>query len=129
MAARVLGVKRVVHVSREEAEALIIDCTEQPIQRPSRKQRRWYSGKKKRHTIKTEIVITENGQIVSISKPAPGRVHDLEIRPLHPFVEDDNRKKIPIRTGCSRFMPASIAGKWWDGRVGEVCSATLTCGS
>ncbi len=48
VAARVLGVTRVVHVSREEAEALIIDCTEQPIQRPGRKQRCWYSGKKKR---------------------------------------------------------------------------------
>ncbi len=80
VAARVLGVKRVVRVSREEAEALIIDSTEQPIQRPGRKQRCWYSGKKKRHTIKTEIVITENGRIVSISKPAPGRVHELEIR-------------------------------------------------
>jgi len=80
LAARVLGVKRTIRVSRREAEALIIDCTEQPIQRPSRKQRCWYSGKKKRHTIKTEIVITEKGRIVSISKPAPGRVHDLEIR-------------------------------------------------
>ena len=36
VAARVLGVTRVVHVSREEAGALIIDCTEQPIQRPGR---------------------------------------------------------------------------------------------
>ncbi len=80
LAVRVLGVKRTIRVSREEAEALIIDCTEQPIQRPSRKQRCWYSGKKKRHTIKTEIVVTENGRIVSVSKPAPGRVHDLEIR-------------------------------------------------
>ncbi len=59
---------------------LIIDCTEQPIQRPSRKQRCWYSGKKKRHTIKTEIVVTEQGRIVGISKLAPGRVHDLEVR-------------------------------------------------
>ena len=72
VAARVLGVKRVVHVSREEAEALIIDCTEQPIERPSRKQRCWYSGKKKRHTIKTEIAVTEGGCIVAVSKPAPG---------------------------------------------------------
>ncbi len=80
VAARVLGVKRVVRVSRDEAEALIIDCTEQPIQRPGRKQRCWYSGKKKCHTIKTEIVITEDSRIVSVSKPAPGRVHDLEIR-------------------------------------------------
>lgn len=80
LAARVLGVKRTIRVSAQEAEALIIDCTEQPIERPGRKQRCWYSGKKKRHTIKTEIVITEKGRIVSISKPAPGRVHDLEIR-------------------------------------------------
>lgn len=80
LAARVLGVKRAIRVSRGEAEALIIDCTEQPIQRPSRKQRCWYSGKKKRHTIKTEIAVAENGRIVGVSKPAPGRVHDLEIR-------------------------------------------------
>jgi len=80
LAARVLGVKRAIRVSREEACALIVDCTEQPIERPSRKQRCWYSGKKKRHTIKTEIMITEHGRIISISKPAPGRVHDLEIR-------------------------------------------------
>ncbi|MFA6018681.1 MAG: transposase family protein [Rhodospirillales bacterium] len=80
LAAKVLGVKRAIRVSREEAQALIFDCTEQPIQRPSRKQRCWYSGKKKRHTIKTEIAITEQGRIVSISKPAPGRVHDLEVR-------------------------------------------------
>lgn len=80
LTAQVLGIKRMVRVSREEAEALIIDCTEQPIERPSRKQRCWYSGKKKRHTIKTEIVITESGRIVSVSKPAPGCVHDLEIR-------------------------------------------------
>lgn len=80
LAAPVLGVERAIRVSREEAEALIIDCTEQPIQRPKRKQRCWYSGKKKRHTIKTEITVTERGRIAGVSKPAPGRVHDLEVR-------------------------------------------------
>ena len=54
-----------------------------------RKQRCWYSGKKKRHTIKTEIAVTENGRIVSVSKPAPGRVHDLEIRRRGPPVPKD----------------------------------------
>jgi hypothetical protein len=80
LAVRVLGFKPAIRISREEAEALIIDGTEQPIQRPKRKQRCWYSGKKKRHTIKTEIAITADGCIVGVSKPAPGRVHDLEIR-------------------------------------------------
>jgi len=96
LAARVLGVKRAIRVSREEAQALVIDATEQPVQRPSRKQRCWYFGKKKRHTIKTEIAITQQGRIVSVSKPAPGRVHDLEIRrrgpplPKHAHVYADS---------------------------------------
>ncbi len=96
LAVRVLGVKPVIRISREEAEALIIDGTEQPIQRPGRKQRCWYSGKKKRHTIKTEVAITEEGRIVGVSKPAPGRVHDLEIRrrgpplPKHAHVYADS---------------------------------------
>jgi len=80
LAVKVLGITRQIKVSKEEAEALIIDCTEQPIQRPERKQRCWYSGKKKRHTIKTEIIITEAGRIVSRSEPAPGRVSDITIR-------------------------------------------------
>lgn len=80
LAARILGVKRSLRVTREEAESLIIDCTEQPIQRPIRKQRCWYSGKKKRHTIKTEIIVTGKGRIASASKPAPGRVSDITVR-------------------------------------------------
>jgi len=80
LAVGVLGVARRIVVSAEEAEALIVDCTEQAVYRPSRKQRCWYSGKKKRHTIKTEIIVTAKGRIVAASRPAPGRVHDLELR-------------------------------------------------
>lgn len=80
LAQRVLGVKKTIRVSAEEAEALIIDATEQPIQRPSRKQRCWYSGKKKGHRIKNEIIITEKGKIVSASDSMPGRVSDITVR-------------------------------------------------
>jgi len=96
LAASVLGVGRAIRVSRAEAEALIVDCTEQPIQRPGRKQRCWYSGKKKRHTVKTEIAVTERGRIAAVSRPAPGRVHDLEVRrrgsplPKHARVHADS---------------------------------------
>jgi hypothetical protein len=62
----------VIQRRKSRAEALIVDGAEQPIERPSRKQRCWYSGKKKRHTIKTEIAVTEGGRIVAVSKPAPG---------------------------------------------------------
>lgn len=91
LAARVLGVTRRIKVSRTEAEALIIDCTEQPVQRPSRNQRCWYSGKKKRHTIKTEVIVTERGKFVSRSKPAPGRVSDITVRRRGPKLPEGSR--------------------------------------
>lgn len=89
--AQALGVKRAVRVTREEAEALIVDATEQPIQRPIRKQRCWYSGKKKRHTIKTEAIITGKGRIVSVSSPVPGRVSDITLRRRGPPLPEGSR--------------------------------------
>ena len=77
-----IGVERKPNISREEAEALIVDCTEQPIQRPAAdaKQREHYSGKKKRHTVKTEYIVSRKGRIVSASPSHPGSHHDLAIR-------------------------------------------------
>jgi hypothetical protein len=77
-----LGVTRDPKVTRREAEALIVDCTEQPIQRPREDavQRMHSSGKKKRHTLKTEYVVTAEGRIASVSASHPGSRHDLTIR-------------------------------------------------
>lgn len=80
LAKRALGVKRALRVTEDEAQALLIDATEQPVQRPRRKQKCWYSGKKKRHCIKNEIVTTQTGRIVCVSKSTPGTVHDITIR-------------------------------------------------
>jgi hypothetical protein len=76
------GVQREPKITRREAEALIVDCTEQPIQRPGADavQRAHYSGKRKRHTPKTEYVVTAQGRIASVSDSHPGSRHDLTIR-------------------------------------------------
>ena len=76
------GVQREPKITRREAEALIVDCTEQPIQRPGADavQRAHYSGKRKRHTLKTEYVVTAQGRIASVSDSHPGSRHDLTIR-------------------------------------------------
>jgi DDE superfamily endonuclease/Helix-turn-helix of DDE superfamily endonuclease len=37
--------------------AILVDVTEQPIERPTRKQRQFYSGKKKRQTIKVQLIV------------------------------------------------------------------------
>ena len=80
------ALRREPRVSAEEAEALLIDCTEQPIQRPKDQaaQRAHYSGKKKRHTVKTEYVVAAKGRIVSVSPSHPGSEHDLTIRRAGP---------------------------------------------
>jgi hypothetical protein len=70
---------------------LIIDATEQPIERPRKKQKRYYSGKKKRHTLKTEIRINGQGEIKHVSKSRPGSVHDFELHKQEPPVPRDAR--------------------------------------
>lgn len=58
----------------------IIDATEQPIERPGNdeQQKAHYSGKKKRHTRKTQVIVNEKGVIRDVSASTPGSVHDLE---------------------------------------------------
>jgi hypothetical protein len=77
-----IGVAHKPKVSRKEAEALIIDCTEEPIQRPGTeaKHRELYTGKKNQHTMKDEYIVTRDGRIVSASPPRPGSHRDLTIR-------------------------------------------------
>jgi DDE superfamily endonuclease len=87
------GLKREPVISEEEAEAIIVDCTEQPIYRPGddATQKAHYSGKKKRHTLKTEYMITKKGRIVSGSPSHPGSHHDLAVRRGGPKLPDSAR--------------------------------------
>jgi len=58
----------------------IVDATEQPVRRSrdDDTQRAHYSGKKKRHTRKTQVITNEHGVIRDVSNSTPGRTHDLE---------------------------------------------------
>jgi hypothetical protein len=59
---------------------VVIDATEQPRRRPPRRsQRRWYSGKRKRHTVKTQLTVSRRGRILHVRDPVPGRVHDYAL--------------------------------------------------
>lgn len=77
--AQVMAITKTRHLRQEEVEELIIDATEQPIERPQKGQKAFYSGKKKRHTNKTEIRTTPSGRIVHVSKTRPGAVHDFAL--------------------------------------------------
>jgi hypothetical protein len=82
MLARKIHIKKDRTLTYDVITKIIADVTESPIQRPKKttKQRQKYSGKKKRHTNKTEIVMKENGEITSVSQTYGGRTHDFRIR-------------------------------------------------
>ena len=65
-----------------------IDSTEQEIPRPKNKRRRksYYSGKKKKHTIKTQYMVNSEGTILHKTGHDRGRIHDYEIfKNKHPI--------------------------------------------
>lgn len=104
IARRVLGVRRAIRVSADEAQALLIDATEQPIERPKRGQKRWYSGKKKRHCIKAEVVATQKGRIAAVSRSVPGTVADITLR----------RRGPPLPPGAHAYMDSGYQGYQGD---------------
>jgi len=57
----------------------IVDATEQAVERPQdrKQEKRYYSGKRRRPTCKTSIVVNEQGVIRGVTTSAPGRTHDL----------------------------------------------------
>lgn len=57
---------------------VLIDATEQRVSRPGddATQRRYYSGKKKAHTLKTQLVTDDDHHILAISAAVPGAKHD-----------------------------------------------------
>ncbi len=58
-----------------------IDSSEQEIPRPENKRRRksYYSGKKKKHTVKTQYMVNSEGLILHKTEHKNGRKHDYEI--------------------------------------------------
>ena len=77
--AKILPIPQQKMLSKYDIETMIIDVTEQEIERPKRNQKAYYSGKNKMHSLKTELRINGDGKIIQLSKSYPGRVHDFSI--------------------------------------------------
>src|SRR5579862_1510888 len=65
----------------DEIDKLIVDSFETPVPRPSDadKQKRLYSGKKKRHTLKTQILANPEGEILDIDAGHRGPKSDQKL--------------------------------------------------
>ncbi len=87
--------ERRVELREDEIRELFFDGTERPTRRPKKRQRRCYSGKKKRHTLKNQVVVVRKrkpagrrkaGQkakrrlrVAAVSPTALGKVHDKKV--------------------------------------------------
>jgi hypothetical protein len=56
-----------------------LDVTETPIERTQRHQRRFYSGKKKRHTLKCQLVVEQATGRIICTFFGKGRRHDFKL--------------------------------------------------
>src|SRR5712692_488925 len=65
----------------DNVERVLIDSFESPVRRPSlpARQKRVYSGKKKRHTLKTQIVTDAQGEILDIDPGYRGPTADKRL--------------------------------------------------
>jgi DDE superfamily endonuclease/Helix-turn-helix of DDE superfamily endonuclease len=83
--------ERKVALSPDEVRELFFDGTERPTNRPKRGQRRYYSGKKRRHTLKHQLVVARRKKrpgpgpkrqrlrIAAVSKAFGGSAHDKRV--------------------------------------------------
>jgi hypothetical protein len=66
-------------LSEEEQSLFFHDGTERPIVRPQEDQRMYYSGKKKQHTVKNNVIIDQTCKILFLTPTCEGKKHDKRI--------------------------------------------------
>ena len=71
-----------------------IDGTARPIARPTRGQRLWYSGHKRRHMQKFQAIVVLYGLIVHLYGPVEGQRHDSSILRMSGLMEQ--LEQIPL---------------------------------
>ena len=63
----------------QQLEVVVVDVTESPIERPKKKQKQFYSGKKKRHTFKSQLVVDGATGKILCTAHGKGKEHDFRI--------------------------------------------------
>lgn len=70
-----------LHLTPEKGQLFFQDGTERPIQRPRDQgiQKTFYSGKKKRHCVKNNVLVNRLAKIVLLTPTCEGKKHDKKI--------------------------------------------------
>lgn len=110
---------------------MVLDATECPIEKPIdwTTQNRYYSGKKKKHTIKYEVGVQINtGKIVWVAGGLPGSIHDLTMakscRIIGTLLPGERILADKGYTGDDHFLvpfksPGSESERMWNKGINE----------
>jgi DDE superfamily endonuclease/Helix-turn-helix of DDE superfamily endonuclease len=108
--------ERRIKLDPEEIRELFFDATERPTRRPTEGQRAYYSGKKKRHTPKNQVVTARRTKppgpgkkpqrlrIAAVCRTHPGSVHDKKLYDRSRVVAPPDVR----RTGDTAYLGTSL---------------------
>ena len=119
----------------DNSEPRVIDVTESKIDRPVKSQEKWYSGKKKNHTLKTQVEIGLNSLLIYSIDFAKGSTHDFKLFkeskkdycPNTPILVDmgylgiikiHRCSLIPVKS--SKLHKLDKDEKWYNGEVSKL---------
>jgi hypothetical protein len=121
--------ERRVELDPEDLRELFFDATERAIPRPARGQKKYYPGKKKRHTVKHQVVVTRRRKpagpganprrvrIAAVSGAFPGKVHDKKVY---------DRTRVVCPPGVKRTGDTAYPGTGLDTPARRPPKGTLT---
>ena len=123
--------ERRIKLDPEDMRELFFDATEQPTRRPKKGQRAYYSGKKKRHTIKNQIITARRTKppgpgekpqrlrIAGVSESFPGSVHDKKVYDKSRVVTPPDAR----RTGDTAYIGTPLETPSRKPRGGELTAS------
>lgn len=72
--------KKILNRSQnEEIETVVVDVSEHEIERPQKKQKKYYSGKQKYHTIKSQVLANKKSAKIICTAFSEGKTHDFSL--------------------------------------------------
>ena len=82
-------------LQNNQLKVVLTDATESPIERPKKKQKKFYSGKKKRHTLKSQITVDKESKRIISTDFSNGKMHDFKLYKrsntvIHPDIKSIN---------------------------------------
>ena len=71
--------KKVFYQSQNEIETVAVDVSEHEIERPPKKQKKYYSGKQKYHRIKSQVLANTKSTEIICTAFSNGKTHDFNL--------------------------------------------------